>query len=885
MRHYLVFFILLLHNVIFSQTRIVQGVVSDTLGNFLQNASIIALPSTKESSLEFDMANEKGEYKLQLDSKIPYTVSVSYIGFLDQSFALNPNDNIIKYNFKLKSSTEKLQDVVISYKVKPLIIKEDTITYNVKSFTTGNERKLKDQLKKLPGVSVDKNGNVFIQGQRVSNTLVEGKSFFGGGSKLAVENIPADAVEKVEIISHFNDIAFLKNVSGSNKIALNIKLKKDKKNFVFGDLNAASGPLDFYKSHTTLFYYSPKTNLGYIGNLNNIASSALNFSDILRLQGGTSEFLSSSKSNSLLNLNIDNTDIFKNKTKFSGLDFSHELTKKIELTGYFMWSDTNNLKKQDTNVQFNQNQNLTFQNSENDIVSNNKYFVSNFKIKYNKSNNEVLKYNSNLAIVNNDNIFNLFTNTNSSNNNFENFENSKNVNFSNFLEWNKLFSTKHTTTIVASQNCSNSNQNNNWKTNNLFLLNLLPLQTDSFYQVNQKTKVISNNFEFLYKNYWIINNFNHVYALLGNNYKSVNYKKNEDQILSTGNLNNFELANFGNNLNYTGNKFYVGIEYKFIFGKWSNKLSLIQNFNLQKINNFAFSNNLNNNLLTPKFESEYKFSNAHTAQLNYEFTNQFPEYSQFANRYNIQNFNAIYKGNEQLKNEQFHNTTIYYKKNDVFHSLMFSGLLNFIYKTKTIKEAIIINNTSQIITPILQKNPEKNISFNGNITKNIGQFILGLNTNLSFNSYTQILNSISQNVNQESKNYGVSLKTNNTKWPFVTLKYNKIIDKFSGLTNFKINSDVFSVDFEYEINDNLIFLSDGNYQINKNNLGENNFSQSANASLQYKPTNSAWIFEILANNYLDFDKQSSNSFTDFSITRQTTFVLPRIIMLSVNYKL
>ena len=93
--------------------------------------------------------------------------------------------------------------------------------------------------------------------------LVEGKSFFGGGSKLAVENIPADALDKIEVIDHFNQVGFMKKVSDSDELAMNVKLKKDKKKFIFGDIEAGAEIANdngYYLAHAGLFYYSPKTN-------------------------------------------------------------------------------------------------------------------------------------------------------------------------------------------------------------------------------------------------------------------------------------------------------------------------------------------------------------------------------------------------------------------------------------------------------------------------------------------------------------------------------------------------------------------------------------------------------------------------------------------------
>src|SRR5690606_19882698 len=98
----------------------------------------------------------------------------------------------------------------IDYNYQPVVVKKDTLIYDVAAFMNGNERKLKDQLEKLPGVEVTDNGQVKVQGKTVTQFMVEGNSFFGGGTKLSVENIPADAVDKDELIVYLNKVEHMK---------------------------------------------------------------------------------------------------------------------------------------------------------------------------------------------------------------------------------------------------------------------------------------------------------------------------------------------------------------------------------------------------------------------------------------------------------------------------------------------------------------------------------------------------------------------------------------------------------------------------------------------------------------------------------------------------
>ena len=108
----------------------------------------------------------------------------------------------------------------------PVSIKGDTIVYNADSFKTGTERKLEDVLKRLPGVEVNADGEIEVEGKKVTQLLVDGKKFFEGDTKLGSRNIPADAVDKIQVLRNFSDVSQLKGLENNNDdVAINIKLK------------------------------------------------------------------------------------------------------------------------------------------------------------------------------------------------------------------------------------------------------------------------------------------------------------------------------------------------------------------------------------------------------------------------------------------------------------------------------------------------------------------------------------------------------------------------------------------------------------------------------------------------------------------------------------
>ena len=242
--------------------RELRGSVSDSIAP-LENANILAKPIGK-GAIRFAVSDNKGKFVLDLEKEVNYTISVSYIGYAPQKIEVSTENTLKEYHFKLKAIGEQLKEVVITHNYAPISVKQDTITYKISAFSSGNERKMKEILEKLPGVEVDKKGSVFVNGKKITQMLIEGKLFFGGGSKLAVENIPADALDKIEVIDNYNEVDFLKKVSISEDLAMNVKLKEDKKKFVFGDIEAGVGYRKSYLLHSSLFYYSSDLNISTV---------------------------------------------------------------------------------------------------------------------------------------------------------------------------------------------------------------------------------------------------------------------------------------------------------------------------------------------------------------------------------------------------------------------------------------------------------------------------------------------------------------------------------------------------------------------------------------------------------------------------------------------
>ena len=327
-----------------AQQIIVSGNVTDTLQNPLEYANIVAVPEIEGQDIKFAVSQGDGRYKIGLIKNQTYEVTVSYLGYKTQKLKFIAPDKDIVKNIVLTESPSELNAVELNYK-PPVIIKKDTTVYDVSQFTTGEERKLRDTLKKLPGIEVDKAGNVTSLGRRITKVLVEDKIFFTGDSKLAVNNIPADAVDKVEVLDNYTDNVVLKGLEESDDLALNIKLKEDKKKFAFGDVELGAGVEERYIIHPNVFYYSPKTNINFIGDLNNIGIKSFGFRDFIDFQGGFGQLLNNvgssiSAFNSDFSSFLNTQNFTSNINQFGALNIRQAINDNLDISGYVIASNS-----------------------------------------------------------------------------------------------------------------------------------------------------------------------------------------------------------------------------------------------------------------------------------------------------------------------------------------------------------------------------------------------------------------------------------------------------------------------------------------------------------------------------------------------------------------
>lgn len=873
-----------------AQSQVITGVVAEENRKPLESANIIAKPLQEKASLKFAIADNKGRYRLELDKGVKYEITVSYIGYVEQVWITTPNDTEKTHDFILQPTGEQLKEIVIKHVFKPIVIKKDTMTYDVKSFANGNERKMKEILEKLPGVEVDKKGNVTVQGKKVTKMLVEGKSFFGGGSKLAVENIPADALDKIEVIDHFNEVAFMKQVSDSDDLAMNVKLKADKKKFVFGDVEAGAevGNVNngFYLAHAALFYYSPKSNLSFIGDANNIGKRTFTFDDLLRFGGGMSSFLSGRKSfTNLYSFATDNNEVVQNKSQFAALNFSHDFSNKLEISGFSILSKVLTASQIESRNEYLQNSAIAFENKIQKGDNRSLLGISNVKLNYSPNAKEKWYYNGQYQSSTNDLNNTINSITNLGNSVFQTLNQADNTAIKQYLEWHKSYNDAHTTTFVVNHAYDTNTPQTRWFTDQPFLTGIIPIQSDNTYTIDQIKRVQNHSIDALFKHYWVINNANHLYTIFGNNNGRSQLFTSEKQLLNTNGSNSFSTGGFGNDVNYQLNDAYIGLEYKFRIGIWTNKPALYSHWYAMQTEQASGRRVVEKQVWLPQWTSEFEFNKSETLNFSYKLEVGFPEVSQLADQFTLQNYNLVFKGNALLENEQFHSANLRYSKMNMYRGITWNAMASFVKKENNIRNEVILQGINQVNTPFLRDNPETNYNVNGSFTKKIYRFNLRLSSSLSWFNYLQNLNGVTTSNDRNNQKVGVLIKTAYKKWPTVSVGYTKGFSQFKGITQSQFQFDSYNADAEFSFFKHWTYKLEYENTSNTNANQQRNFYDLANTSLRYQKKNSPFGLELSVNNVLNTSVKNDFSFSDYLISERTTFVLPRVVLFSISYKL
>ncbi len=230
-------------NVSFSQSITISGQVMDEHENKPVNGAVVALLTPKDSFLyAFTRTDANGKYELKNVIPGKYILMTSQPKYADLLSDIDAETNTTVPTTLLMSKAELLQAVIVKTG-SPLKIRGDTTVYTADSFKVSANANVEELLKKLPGIQVDKDGNIKAMGETVQKVLVDGEEFFGDDPGMAVKNIRADAVKEVQVFDKKSEESEFTGIDdGKTQKTINLKLKDNKKTGYFGKIDVAGGP-------------------------------------------------------------------------------------------------------------------------------------------------------------------------------------------------------------------------------------------------------------------------------------------------------------------------------------------------------------------------------------------------------------------------------------------------------------------------------------------------------------------------------------------------------------------------------------------------------------------------------------------------------------------
>lgn len=887
----IIFFLLAATYPAVAQNAELRGIVQDSLQQPLPHTNIIASPTGEGGPITFAITDEQGRYKLNLNMSTQYFLEITHLGFSKGIDTLTISENTTK-NYTLYESSESLEEVIIEQQMA-MIVKEDTITYRVDQFKTGEERKLREVLKKLPGVEVDREGNVTVNGKKVTKLMVEGKTFFTGDTKLGVNNIPADAVEEVVALDNYSEVAFLKGLDDSDKMALNIKLKEGKKKFMFGDLEAGAGIEERYLLHPTLFYYSPKTAINVIGDFNNIGEKSFTMQDYINFEGGYASLMEGSNSfaniyNSDFARFLGQRDFIYSRNEFGAGSLSQEISPSLHLDAYSIGSGGKVETRTTNDITYLTQAGLDefrATTTENEVF----FTLSKLKLRYQSDSDTDATYNALLKTSSGNAMQQILSQTPADIHQTQTIEDPESVELNQFFEYNKQFSYKHTTTLTANYRYHKSENENDWLFDRPVFSGIIPFVDDGdVYNLLQNTSSTSHNARADFKHYWVLNNLNHIYPNAGVNLFNQAYGTLDYQRLPDGSNNSFGNSGFNNELDFQLLDTYAGFEYKVKRGDLIIKPGLTYHFYQWQVTQFEEEVvNRNKGLLLPALMLKYEFGSSENLNFNYSLKSNFSDASSYANRLRLTSFNRLFRGNEELENELSHSLSLRYYKFNMYRGLFINGDLSYTRRVNSIRSTNLIEGIDQISSLIYTDVPENSYFGTASVAKQIRKVKFTLSGNASLSDYSRIVNNESINYNSENYSYTAKTETRFKKLPNLELGFRQDFSYFE--------SDYFSNHFtqirpyanlEYDFLNDFILKADYSYNSYMNEgYNQVNTFQIGNASLFYNKEDNPWSFEIDVKNVFDINYRNSNSFSEFLITDQRIYIQPRSLLLKVGYKL
>ena len=872
-----------------------EGVITDSKSTSLEMANVMAVNTDTKSMDAYAITNDKGKFVLNLKPNTAYSIKVSFLGMQNREIEIITSTENITKTIVLQEGGIELNGVEIVREM-PVSIKGDTIVYNADSFKSGTERKLEDVLKKLPGVEVNADGEVEVEGKKVTKLMVDGKDFFDGDTKLGVKNIPADAIDKVQVLRNYSEIGALKGVENNqDNLAMNIKLKSGKKNFWFGDITAGLGSdtqWNRYIVNPKLFYYSPDYSVNFITNFNNIGELPLTAQDYFKFTGGFRSMMKKGGSNFNVSSNDLGISLLRNnrakeiKTQFGAGNFSYNVTKAWTLSGFAILStsDTEMETKSQTTILDSGNQQKSnetaLQNNNLGLFKFSSSFKPNKKLQFDYDILTKLTKQSEISSLQRESIVNNNTTSETILTDKKQDPTSVNQNLS-------LYYTKNDKNIFAFEmqhlyQDENPFYNANLQTQPFNLSGYVSGQNRN--DLNQNRFVKTNKLDAKLDYYYMVTPKSNINLTVGNTNSSQNFNSHIFQILDNGGANNLSDAENNNQVTYAFNDVFLGLHYKVLSGKFTFTPGVSVHY--YDMNNGQLGTGLNQSFykVLPDVFALYQIKKAESLTYNFSLSNDFTDINRLAEGYVLSSFNSLFRGNRALENATSQVHSLRYFKYNMFNFENIFANATYTRKVDAIKSRVNFVGINQSTSPFNSNLPEESLSGMGSYGRSfLKNYKASANASFNWSKFNNIQNN-AQAINESYLiSYTVKASTNYKNLPNLEVGYNLVSNKYSGST-FITEKPFAKLDYYFLKSFSFVTEYEFYHYYNKAKTVENEYDF-LTASLIYQKKDSKWEYKVSATNLLNTQTLNDDSFSQFATRTSQYTVQPRYVIFSLKYNL
>ncbi len=900
--YWLIILLLSVNGFVQAQSKVtIRGAIIDSATSLpLSNASISLMHMIDSSQIAFSIADTKGLFTLKNIPSGRYNLLVTFTGYSFYNMKIMADSGKTSMDLgiiKMSKQSELLDEVIVTR--PPIAVKKDTVEFTAGAFQTKPNATAEDLLKKLPGVEVDKDGNITSQGEAISKVYVDGKEFFSNDPKLATKNLTADMIESVQVFDDMSDQAkFTKIDDGSKQKTINIKLKKNRKKGYFGRATAGAGSESRYTGSAMLNSFRDNTQVSVLGGANNINVAGFTSSDMFgggRGRGGGSD---------------GNTRVWN-----GGFNYRDKWGTKMEVSGNYFVSGTNttnnsetyreNLFANDSTSVLNSTSRSGNRNVNNNVFLRLEYFIDSmnsllatprFNIQHSENINEYIA-----RTVSTSPLPEYLAITSNNNNN----GNRDGWNFGNSLLYRHRFK-KIGRTFTAGWNTSFGNNNgiSNVIANSKFYNNdgTAYKSIDQHLQNDQAGKSFNNTLSMSYTEGLGENKileFNYAYTNNQNTSDKKSY--NYDSTNGKFEIPNTALTNYFENSNISHR---AGSNFRFKKEKYDFQVGGAVNFSQLKNNSIRLDStrNLYTNQhfmnIFPTANFNYNLGARKSIRFDYRGSTQQPNINQLQNVIDSTNQLHLSTGNPNLKQQFSHDLGLNYRTFNVNNFMFLSVDLRFSTVTNKIVNRTITIDKAQLSYPV---NIGGTYSSSLYLTTGIplikvatgkkSPLNLNLSSSVRFNKDVSMLDSIKNFSNnwvlRERVNLNLNIKDKLDVSLNANLTFNSTTYSVQKNNNINYFTYRYSLDFSYTFLKSFILSSDFDYYVNAGRSG--GFNQnipSWNASIAkqlFEKKNAEVRFAVV--DILNQNQSIRRSTSDFYVQDVRTEVMQRFFMVSVLYNL